>query len=114
MTKWKRLQIAFVGKQNATQERRAILQEPEGRAKGVREPLDWRGRDLLTKPKIIVGRLRKGARTGNRAAAIVEPLADDVPTRDVAHSDSPIGRDILNNSISGRVATFAGSYRLSA
>src|SRR5689334_16768959 len=37
----------------------------------------------LAKP--VVRRLAEGARTGNGAAAIVEPVADDVPFRNVAH-----------------------------
>src|SRR5207248_1583318 len=35
--------------------------------------------------KTVVGRLGEGARAGNRAAAVVEPLACDVPIRNVAH-----------------------------
>src|SRR5436190_15987388 len=33
----------------------------------------------------VIRRLPEGAGTGDRAAAIVEPIADDVPIRDVAH-----------------------------
>jgi hypothetical protein len=35
--------------------------------------------------KTVVGHLGEGARAGNRAAAVVEPLAGDVPIRNVAH-----------------------------
>ena len=35
----------------------------------------------------VIRRLPEGARAGDRAAAIVEPVADDVPIRDVAHRD---------------------------
>src|SRR5262249_18761801 len=41
----------------------------------------------------IIGRLCKGAGAGNRAAAVVEPVADDMPARNVAHPDPPIGCD---------------------
>src|SRR4029077_17691310 len=41
--------------------------------------------------KAVVGRLGKGARAGNCAAAVVEPVADDMPARNVAHPGSPIG-----------------------
>src|SRR6266436_4882005 len=41
----------------------------------------------------VVRRLRKGAGAGNRAAAVVEPVADDMPARNVVHSGSPIGCD---------------------
>src|SRR5260370_46200 len=33
----------------------------------------------------VVRCLGEGARTGNRTAAIVEPVADNVPVRDIAH-----------------------------
>src|ERR1051326_2619544 len=40
--------------------------------------------------KAVIRRLAEGAGTGNRAAAIVEPVADDVPIRDVAHPGLPL------------------------
>ena len=42
----------------------------------------------LAKP--VVWRLSKGTRARDRAAAVVKPLTDEVPTRDVAHEQSPI------------------------
>src|SRR6516165_8130008 len=35
--------------------------------------------------KAVIWRLRKGAWTGNRAAAVVEPIADNMPARNLAH-----------------------------
>jgi hypothetical protein len=48
----------------------------------------------------VIGRLSEGARARNRAAAVVEPVADDMPTRNAAHPDSPIERSIADYSIS--------------
>ena len=41
--------------------------------------------------KTVIRRLRKSARAGYCAAAVVEPVADDMPARNVAHPGSPIG-----------------------
>src|SRR6202023_1583911 len=40
--------------------------------------------------KAVIRRLGKGARAWNCAAAVVEPVADDMPARSVAHPGSPI------------------------
>src|SRR4051795_8906323 len=37
----------------------------------------------------IIRRLGEGARTGDRAAAVVEPVADNVPARNIAHREPP-------------------------
>src|ERR1700719_2920606 len=47
----------------------------------------------------------KGARAGYCAAAVVEPVADDMPPRNVAHPGPPIGCDAET------VAGFAGAVR---
>src|SRR5690348_9000897 len=39
--------------------------------------------------KAVIRRLAEGAGAGDRAAAIVEPVADDVPIRNVAHPGLP-------------------------
>src|SRR5438552_8696910 len=41
--------------------------------------------------KTVIGRLRESARAGYCAAAVVEPVADDMPARNVAHPGTPIG-----------------------
>src|ERR1700732_4557464 len=41
--------------------------------------------------KTVIRRLGKGARAGYCAAAVVEPVADDMPARNVAHPGPPIG-----------------------
>jgi hypothetical protein len=46
----------------------------------------------------IIGRLGKGAGAWNCAAAVVEPVADDMPARNVAHPGSPIGCDGKDHS----------------
>ena len=43
--------------------------------------------------KTVIRRLGKGARAGNCAAAVIEPIADDMPARNVTHPGSPIGYD---------------------
>src|SRR5205085_10844499 len=40
--------------------------------------------------KAVIRRLRKGAGACNRAAAIVEPVTEEVPMRDVAHRSAPL------------------------
>src|SRR4051812_13904726 len=37
----------------------------------------------------VIRGLSEGARTGNRAAAVVEPVADNVPVRNIAHEEPP-------------------------
>src|SRR4051794_26308613 len=37
----------------------------------------------------VIRRLCEGARTGNRAAAVVEPVADNVPVRNITHREPP-------------------------
>src|ERR1700757_3958155 len=46
----------------------------------------------------IVRRLCKGAGARNRAAAVVEPVADDMPARNVVHPGPPIGCDAADYS----------------
>jgi hypothetical protein len=46
----------------------------------------------------IIGRLCKGAGAGYHAAAVVEPVADDMPVRNVAHPGSPVGCDAADYS----------------
>src|SRR5690242_18652234 len=48
--------------------------------------------------KAVIGRLGKGARARNGAAAVVEPVADDMPARNVAHPGAPIECDPTNHS----------------
>src|ERR1700720_3920891 len=55
--------------------------------------------------KTVIRRLGKGARAGYCAAAVVEPVADDMPARNVAHPGPPIGCDAET------VAGFAGAVR---
>src|SRR5262249_27691524 len=50
----------------------------------------------------VIGCLRKGAGAGNRAATVVEPVADDMPARNVAHPPSPLGcaaQSIVNPAV---------------
>src|SRR5215472_9463480 len=39
----------------------------------------------------VIRRLGKGARAGNRTTAVVEPVADDMPARKVAHLGAQVG-----------------------
>ena len=58
--------------------------------------------------KTVVGRLGEGARAGNRAAAVVEPLAGDVPIRNVAH---PALRSNAVSTIIALLRTASGNRR---
>jgi hypothetical protein len=49
--------------------------------------------------KTVIRRLGKGARTWNCAAAVVEPVADDVPARNVAHP--ALRSDAMAKTIAG-------------
>ncbi len=49
--------------------------------------------------KAVIRRLGKGARAWNCAAAVVEPVADDVPARNVAHP--ALRSDAMAKTIAG-------------
>jgi hypothetical protein len=65
--------------------------------------------------KTVIRRLRKSARAGYCAAAVVEPVPDDMPARNVAHPGPSIGCDAeIIAGVAGAVRALLSDYSRTA